>query len=135
MIGYRFSWRVAVKEDMMAFASVYFSVLGGAYSSLGKSNQKYAFKAGALAKRQIKLARWHQDAELECKCWLYYAEDMVMQGRFRKAARILANQRLVANRLQNNMLTTMCDFVLLKLNTATTATTATTSPLNGTHIY
>ncbi|KAI8096797.1 uncharacterized protein BX664DRAFT_324844 [Halteromyces radiatus] len=119
MMGYRLTWRVATKEDMVAFTSVYFSVLGGAYSSLGKSNHKYAYKAGTLARRQIKLAKWLQDPILECKCWLYYAEDMVMQGRYRKAARILDNQRFIAHKLQNNMLMTMCDFVLLKWKTAT----------------
>lgn len=38
---YRFTWRAAAKEDMVSFASVYFSVLGGAYSSLGKYSTSY----------------------------------------------------------------------------------------------
>ncbi|CAO3645455.1 unnamed protein product [Cunninghamella blakesleeana] len=119
MIGYRFTWRAAAKEDMVSFASVYFSVLGGAYSSLGKYSVAYASKAENIAKRQIKLAKWLQDPILECKCWLYYAEDLILQGKLKKSIRILNKQQQFAERIQNPILLTMCDSVQLKLNTAT----------------
>ncbi|CAO3623125.1 unnamed protein product [Cunninghamella echinulata] len=118
MMGYRFTWRAAAKEDMVSFASVYFSVLGGAYSSLGKYSTSYALKAENLAKRQIKMAKWLQDPVLECKCQLYYAEDLILQGKLKKSFRILNKQQDFATRTQNAILLTMCDSVLLKWKTA-----------------
>ncbi|ORX45329.1 hypothetical protein DM01DRAFT_1340139 [Hesseltinella vesiculosa] len=112
--SYRFSWKVSAKEDLVAFYSVYYSVLGGAYSSLGKTNAKYAVKAGSLAQRQIQMAQWLQDPILECKCWLYYAEDMIMQGRLDQAQQILVKQQLIANKHHNTTLQSMTSFVRKK---------------------
>ncbi|KAI8060777.1 hypothetical protein BC940DRAFT_148631 [Gongronella butleri] len=115
--SYRFSWKVAAKEELVAFYSVYYSVLGGAYSSLGKANAKYAVKAGTLAQQQIQMAQWLQDPVLECKCWLYYAEDAIMQGQFDLAKQILTKQRHVAEKLQHPILLSMASFVQAKLRT------------------
>lgn len=51
-----------------------------------------ALKAGSLAIRQIQLAKKLNDTVQECKCWLYYAEDLIHLGKLAKARRILEKQ-------------------------------------------
>ncbi|ORZ01555.1 hypothetical protein BCR43DRAFT_182693 [Syncephalastrum racemosum] len=104
-------WAVASRADMLAFTGVYYSVLGGAYSSLGKEKSFYAAKAGYLALRQIKLAQCLRDPILECKCWLYYAEDLIQLRRFKKADKIIARQNAFATHLQDTILLTMVQSV------------------------
>ncbi|KAL9541022.1 hypothetical protein MBANPS3_009353 [Mucor bainieri] len=87
-------WSLASRAHMISVTGVYYSVLGGAYCSLGKSNSKYAYKAGALAIEQIKLAKKLKDPVLECKCWLYFAEDVIQLGEIEKAETIITRQRL-----------------------------------------
>ncbi|KAI8391726.1 uncharacterized protein BYT42DRAFT_543232 [Radiomyces spectabilis] len=103
MSWHRRLWALVAKADSIAFISVYYSVLGGAYSSLGKSNAFYATKAGSLAKRQIMLARWLKDMILESKCWLYYAEDLIQLQKFRRAKRIIRKQLEYAQKTQNDI--------------------------------
>lgn len=45
-----------------------------------------------LAKRQIRLAQLVNDPIQECKCWLYYAEDLIHMRKLRKAEKILEDQ-------------------------------------------
>lgn len=107
-------WSLASRAHMISVTGVYYSVLGGAYCSLGKSNSKYvsfcilfikyinktikyikkqAYKAGALAIEQIKLAKKLKDPILECKCWLYFAEDVIQLGGVDKAEDIITRQK------------------------------------------
>ncbi|CDH50132.1 predicted protein [Lichtheimia corymbifera JMRC:FSU:9682] len=107
-------WAVASRADLLAFTSVFYSVLGGAYSSLSKANANYAYKAGSLAFQQIKLAQWLKDPILESKCWLYFAEDLIQLGRFRRADKIIARQWRFAHALNDRILLTMCESVQAK---------------------
>ncbi|KAI9245992.1 hypothetical protein BY458DRAFT_560659 [Sporodiniella umbellata] len=106
------------ETDQKAFAGLYYAVLGGAYCSLGKENQRYAYKAGELALKQIQLAKELRDPLLECKCWLYFAEDLIQLGRLKKANRILNRQRLLIDCLQDVTLRSMLYSVEAKLCTA-----------------
>jgi hypothetical protein len=45
-----------------------------------------------LAIEQIKLAQRLKDPILECKCWLYYAEDLIQLSRFKTAKYIITRQ-------------------------------------------
>lgn len=47
------------------------------------------------------MAKWLQDPVLECKCWLYYAEDLLLQGKLKKAVHILNKQQDFATKTQN----------------------------------
>ncbi|KAI9027580.1 hypothetical protein CLU79DRAFT_584652 [Phycomyces nitens] len=110
----RMMWTIASRADIVAFTGVYFSVLGGAYSSLGKTNKFFAHKAKALALRQIKLAQWLKDPILECKCWLYYAEDLLQLGKFKRATAIIKRQTAYADLLNDGILLNMCQSVYAK---------------------
>jgi hypothetical protein len=62
-----------------------------------------ALKAGSLAIRQIQLAQKLDDTVQECKCWLYYAEDLIHLGKLAKARRILKKQYQFANDNQSEL--------------------------------
>lgn len=111
-------WSVFSKAHLIAVTSTYYSVLGGAYCSLGKSNTKYSYKAGLLAMEQIKLAQRLKDPILECKCWLYYAEDLIQLGKLKEAQRIITLQRKFVDSLQEDTLVSMLDAVIGKMNSA-----------------
>ncbi|KAJ2961111.1 hypothetical protein NQZ79_g3620 [Umbelopsis isabellina] len=96
-------WSSWARDGVMQFTGLYFAVLGGAYSSLAKANSQYARKAGILAKRQIRLAQLVNDPIQECKCWLYYAEDLIHMRKLRKAEKILENQRTYVSDQQNSV--------------------------------
>jgi hypothetical protein len=122
-------WKSWARDEMMQFTGIYFAVLGGAYSSLAKANSRYvscitashrgigsqlqklnfnslapqALKAGSLAIHQIKLAQLLNDTVQECKCWLYYAEDLIHLGKLAKARRILRKQYQFAKDSQNGL--------------------------------
>ncbi|CAO3679897.1 unnamed protein product [Rhizopus microsporus] len=96
-------WTLASEADRIAFTGVYYSVLGGAYCSLGKQNARYAYKASELAIRQIQLARKLKDPILECKCWLYFAEDLIQLKRFKKAQKIITYQKRFIELMQNDV--------------------------------
>ncbi|KAH8549141.1 hypothetical protein BGW37DRAFT_121809 [Umbelopsis sp. PMI_123] len=108
-------WKSWARDEMMQFTGIYFAVLGGAYSSLAKANSRYALKAGSLAIHQIKLAQLLNDTVQECKCWLYYAEDLIHLGKLAKARRILRKQYQFAKDSQNGLLQKMCQSVHHKL--------------------
>lgn len=156
-------WSVFSKAHLIAVTSTYYSVLGGAYCSLGKSNTKYvswrsideshallifdsqSYKAGLLAMEQIKLAQRLKDPILECKCWLYYAEDLIQLGKLKEAQRIITLQRKFVDSLQEDtvriqhvkrqrkkrltlvlQLVSMLDAVIGKMNSAVTLKTKNT---------
>ncbi|CAO3657492.1 unnamed protein product [Mucor hiemalis] len=119
-------WSVFSKAHLIAITSVYYSVLGGAYCSLGKSNSKYAYKAGILAVEQIKLAQRLKDPILECKCWLYFAEDLIQLGKLKTAKKIIKLQRKFVQSLQEDTLVSMLDAVVGKMNSAITLKTVNT---------
>lgn len=120
-------WSSWIRDGIMQFTGLYFAVLGGAYSSLAKANSRYvsscsctglffysailriivgiwqAKKAGSLAKRQIRLAQLVNDPVQECKCWLYYAEDLIHLGKLDRAKRILKAQLQYAKDNQNTL--------------------------------
>ncbi|KAG2185625.1 hypothetical protein INT44_002418 [Umbelopsis vinacea] len=96
-------WRSWVRDGIMHFTGLYFAVLGGAYSSLAKANSRYALKAGSLAIRQIQLAQKLNDTVQECKCWLYYAEDLIHLGKLAKARKILRKQYQFAYDYQSEL--------------------------------
>ncbi|PHZ16033.1 uncharacterized protein RHIMIDRAFT_56225 [Rhizopus microsporus ATCC 52813] len=96
-------WTLASEADRIAFTGVYYSVLGGAYCSLGKQNTQYAYKASELAVRQIQLARKLKDPILECKCWLYFAEDLIQLKRFKKAQKVITRQKQFIELMQSNV--------------------------------
>lgn len=52
-----------------------------------------AYKAGVLAIEQIKLAKKLKDPILECKCWLYFAEDLIQLGHLTKVDKIIMRQK------------------------------------------
>ncbi|KAI8645207.1 hypothetical protein BD408DRAFT_411981 [Parasitella parasitica] len=108
-------WDLASRAHMISLTGVYYSVLGGAYCSLGKSNLKYAYKAGALAVEQIKLAKMLKDPILECKCWLYFAEDLIQLYHVEKAEKIITRQRVFVERNGDAMLRSMLKAVSGKL--------------------
>ncbi|KAI7871447.1 hypothetical protein BDF14DRAFT_1760905 [Spinellus fusiger] len=107
-------WTLSAQAERVAFTSVFFSVIGGACSSLGKTNTVYAHKAKALALRQIQLARWFKDPILECKCWLYYAEDLLQLGQWKKSERITRHQTAFATFINDPILLKMCQSVHAK---------------------
>ncbi|KAI9317059.1 hypothetical protein BX666DRAFT_137714 [Dichotomocladium elegans] len=107
-------WALASRANLVAFTGVYYGVLGGAYSSLSKANASYAYKAGSLAIRQIKLAQWLKDPVLESKCWLYFAEDLIQLGRLKRANKIIARQARFAEAQQNGILLAMVESVRVK---------------------
>ncbi|KAI8143641.1 hypothetical protein BJV82DRAFT_611233 [Fennellomyces sp. T-0311] len=111
-------WGLASRASMISFTSMYYSVLGGAYSSLSKANANYAYKAGSLAIQQIKFAQWLRDPILESKCWLYYAEDLIQLHKFKRADKIVARQLEFAEQIGDPILLKMCDSVLAKRNSA-----------------
>ncbi|KAL4212085.1 actin protein 5 [Rhizopus microsporus] len=111
-------WTLASEADRIAFTGVYYSVLGGAYCSLGKQNARYAYKASELAIRQIQLARKLKDPILECKCWLYFAEDLIQLKRFKKAQKIITYQKRFIELMQNDVLSSMLDSVTVKMTTS-----------------
>ncbi|KAI8991155.1 hypothetical protein BDF20DRAFT_908957 [Mycotypha africana] len=86
-------WNLTLREHLIVYTSTYFSVLGGAYCSLGKQNTNYAYKAGALAIQQIRLARKLKHPILEYKCWLYFAEDLIQLGQIEKAEKIIQEKQ------------------------------------------
>ncbi|KAG2223269.1 hypothetical protein INT45_006995, partial [Circinella minor] len=104
-------WALASRANLISFTSVYYSVLGGAYSSLSKANAHYAYKAGSLAIHQIKFAQWLKDPILESKCWLYYAEDLIQLHRFKRVDKIIAHQLAFAQQLNDPILLKMCESV------------------------
>ncbi|KAI9473631.1 MAG: hypothetical protein EXX96DRAFT_312411 [Benjaminiella poitrasii] len=111
-------WAIASRAHLLAVTGVYFSVLGGAFCSLGKSNTKYAYKAGVLAIEQIKLARKLKDPILECKCWLYFAEDLMQLKDFDKAEKIIIRQREFISTIGDSILENMLESVISKMNVA-----------------
>ncbi|KAK4511097.1 uncharacterized protein ATC70_012308 [Mucor velutinosus] len=111
-------WSLASRAHMISVTSVYYSVLGGAYCSLGKSNSKYAYKAGALAIEQIKLAKKLKDPILECKCWLYFAEDVIQLGEVEKAETIITRQKGFVEQNGDAVLKSMLEAVEGKLDVA-----------------
>lgn len=46
-----------------------------------------------MAIEQIKLAKKLKDPILECKCWLYFAEDLIQLGGVDKAEEIITRQK------------------------------------------
>ncbi|CAO3702536.1 unnamed protein product [Rhizopus stolonifer] len=96
-------WNLASQSDKTAFVSVYYSVLGGAYCSLGKQNSRYAYRAGELALKQIRLAQDLKDPLLESKCWLYFAEDLIQLKRFKSVEKILSFQRSFVEKMQDSV--------------------------------
>ncbi|KAI8076505.1 uncharacterized protein B0P05DRAFT_588156 [Gilbertella persicaria] len=86
-------WTLVTRAHRMAVTGVYYSVLGGAFCSLGKNNKDYAYKASILAIEQIKLAKKLKDPILECKCWLYFAEDLIQLGQLDKAEKMISHQQ------------------------------------------
>ncbi|KAG2209312.1 hypothetical protein INT46_003981 [Mucor plumbeus] len=115
-------WSLASRAHMISVTGVYYSVLGGAYCSLGKNNSKYAYKAGTLAIEQIKLAKKLKDPILECKCWLYFAEDVIQLGNVNKAEKIITRQKSFIERNGDAMLKSMLNAVCCKLEIAVTNT-------------
>ncbi|KAI8886270.1 hypothetical protein K501DRAFT_283889 [Backusella circina FSU 941] len=111
-------WSLASKAHVIAVTGVYFSVLGGAFCSLGKANSRYALKASALAIQQIRLAQRLKDPILECKCWLYFAEDLIQLGNIRKANKVIKSQARFIESIQDPILTSMFVSVLGKRDTA-----------------
>ncbi|KAG1172524.1 hypothetical protein G6F70_006409 [Rhizopus microsporus] len=103
-------WTLASEADRIAFTGVYYSVLGGAYCSLGKQNARYAYKASELAIRQIQLARKLKDPILECKCWLYFAEDLIQLKRFKKAQKIITYQKRFIELMQNDVVSAIIEY-------------------------
>lgn len=61
-----------------------------------------AYKAGILAVEQIKLAQRLKDPILECKCWLYFAEDLIQLGKLKTAKKIIKLQRKFVQSLQED---------------------------------
>ncbi|EXX73620.1 hypothetical protein RirG_058720 [Rhizophagus irregularis DAOM 197198w] len=102
---------------MFLFQSTFFSVLGGAYSALGRYKKEHAEKAKHLARNQIVLAKKLQDPVLECKCWIYYAEGLIQLGKLKKAALIIERQKnMVMDMLKgDDTLLSMCENAKLKL--------------------
>ncbi|KAI7907394.1 uncharacterized protein BX663DRAFT_495759 [Cokeromyces recurvatus] len=111
-------WAIASKAHLLAVTGVYYSMLGGAFCSLGKSNTKYAYKAGALAIEQIKLAKKLKDPILECKCWLYFAEDLIHLKELEKAEKIINHQREFIDSIEDAILVAMLESVIRKIDIA-----------------
>ncbi|CAG8740219.1 17110_t:CDS:1, partial [Acaulospora morrowiae] len=57
-----------------------------------------AVKAMQFARNQITLAQQLKDPVLECKCWIYYAVDLIELGKIQKAEKIIARQKNFAIR-------------------------------------
>jgi hypothetical protein len=77
------------QQSIITFTGVYYSVLGGAHSTLGRTDRRHAYQAGQLAKRQIILARRLGYPSLECRCLAYYAEFYIQIKRYRRAAQLI----------------------------------------------
>ncbi|RIB18042.1 hypothetical protein C2G38_2142316 [Gigaspora rosea] len=109
-------------QGIFIFQSTFFSVLGGAYSALGRQNKEYAIRAKKFARNQIKLAKKLQDPELECKCWIYYSEGLIQLEKFKKAKIIIDQQKsFVTNVLRGDpLIMSMCENAKMKLNAAIT---------------
>ncbi|CAG8712940.1 8299_t:CDS:2, partial [Funneliformis caledonium] len=110
-------YSLIARQEMFLFQSTFFSVIGGAYSALGRYNKEHAEKAKHLARNQIILAKKLRDPVLECKCWIYYAEGLIQLGKFKKSALIIERQKkIVADMLKSDeTLLNMCESAKLKL--------------------
>ncbi|KAI8367297.1 hypothetical protein BD560DRAFT_141078 [Blakeslea trispora] len=108
-------WTLATRAHLVSVTGVYYSVLGGAFCSLGKDNKQYAYKASVLAIEQIKLAKKLKDPILECKCWLYFAEDLIQLGRLDRAENIIIRQKPFISSMNDFILSSMFEAVQEKL--------------------
>ncbi|CAG8507530.1 3145_t:CDS:2 [Paraglomus occultum] len=111
-----------VHQRILELQSTFFSVLGGAYSGLGRYSKQHADKARRLALRQIRTAQRLKDPILETKCWIYYAEGLIQLGKLNKAQKIIALQKEICSRnlmlLQEDTVLKMCENAQMKLNAA-----------------
>lgn len=64
-----------------------------------------------MAIEQIKLAKKLKDPILECKCWLYFAEDVIQLGNVNKAEKIITRQKSFIERNGDAMVMYMCVFM------------------------
>ncbi|CAG8539206.1 4342_t:CDS:2 [Paraglomus brasilianum] len=115
-----------VHQRILELQSTFFSVLGGAYSGLGRYNKQHADRARGLALRQIRTAQRLKDPILETKCWIYYAEGLIQLGKLKKAQKIITLQKENCLRnlmlLQEDVVLKMCENAQMKLNVAIEAT-------------
>ncbi|KAI9229741.1 MAG: hypothetical protein DHS80DRAFT_29538 [Piptocephalis tieghemiana] len=79
-------------HETLTATAVELEVLGGAYSTLGRTSQAHARTARRLALRQIHLARLLQDRTLEARYWAYFAEGCIQLGELSLAHAILNRQ-------------------------------------------
>jgi hypothetical protein len=77
------------QQSVLMFTGVYYAVLGGAHSTLGRTDRAHAHQAGELARRQIQLARRLGYPSLECRCLAYYAEYHIQTGQLTAAAQLI----------------------------------------------
>ncbi|KAK9674648.1 hypothetical protein K7432_017053 [Basidiobolus ranarum] len=102
------------------FVGTFYSVLGGAHSTLGRTDKIHATKAGMLARKQILLAQELGDLDVEISCWIYYAEYCIQVEKFNEAKSILQRQAQRANALMNEKLLAMCKSAIIKWETKST---------------
>jgi hypothetical protein len=76
--------QILIQEQM-----TFLSVIGGAYSAIGKTSRQHALKAAELAKTQIVLARKLKDEETELRFWIYLAECYARAAQQKQARMIL----------------------------------------------
>jgi hypothetical protein len=107
-------WTSWARDGVMQFTGLYFAVLGGAYSSLAKANSHYVsvvpvrldhirIEMIVLTMHRLEKQQLVNDPIQECKCWLYYAEDLIHLRKLRKAEKILEAQLDYVSDLQNSV--------------------------------
>ncbi|KAI9594732.1 hypothetical protein BDF19DRAFT_414143 [Syncephalis fuscata] len=77
------------EQSALTFTGIYYAVLGGAHSTLGRTDREHAQQAGQLARRQIELARRLGYPSLECRCLAYYAEYHIQTKQYQRAIQLL----------------------------------------------
>ncbi|OTF69840.1 hypothetical protein BLA29_003034 [Euroglyphus maynei] len=65
------------------------STLGGAYSSLGDRNPRFAHEAETISWKQMQLSLIFGDPNLICRCLIYLSHSWCQQGRRHNAIRLI----------------------------------------------
>jgi len=111
-------WYLKGMREFLEQKMIYLSVLGGAYSSLGKSNLRHARKAGELARMMSVIALKMGAENIYHRCELYYSESLIQLGYFKAAQYLISKEFVVALENSDGLLQSICESAQNKLDTA-----------------
>lgn len=102
-----------ILEDVFSWLST----LGGAYSSLGDYETRFAVQAGRLSVKQLKLAWTLGDPFLQARCMVYLAQSLMQRGFFKLSRKLIRKQYkfAISTKERDHRLIAMCEGVWTRI--------------------